>query len=182
MELYTAVIVLHILGAVIGIGTVTINDLQFFRAIGDRDLGVAYQKSAEFYSKLIKGGLGLLVLSGFYFMFSKPVLWSSEKILAKLGLVVILVMNGFIINFIFQPKFAELKAEDWSKKSLKLKELTISRLPLDVISIVSWYAVLFLGAVGRQPWKATQIIISYILLLVAAYIITRVIIKKRLNS
>lgn len=182
MELYTIAIVLHVLGAVIGVGAVTINDLQYFRAIGDKELGVAFQKSSQFYGNLIKTGLGLLVISGLYFMFSKPVLWSSEKILTKLALVGVLVINGFIINFIFEPKFTKLKPEDWSEKSPELKKIVFARLPFDIISIVSWYAVLFMGAVGRQPWKATQIIISYILLLVAVYIITKVITKKRLNS
>lgn len=182
MELYTVAIVLHVIGAVIGVGTVTVNDLQYFRAIGDRELGVAYQKSVKFYGNLIKGGLGLLIISGLFFMFSKPVLWGSEKILTKLVLVGLLAINGFVINFVFEPKLAQFKADDWSGKSLLLKKMVFTRLPFDIISIVSWYAVLFLGAVGRQPWNAVQIILGYIVALAVFFIIGRGIMRKLFDS
>ena len=182
MELYTWAIAVHVIGAVLGVGTVRVNDLQFWRAIGDKDLGLAFQKSAVFYGKIIKAGLALLVLSGLYFMFNRPVLWGSEKILTKLALVGVLVINGFIINFVLEPKIKRLKESDWEKKSPTLKNVVLSRIPFDAISLTTWYAVLFLGAVGRQPWAYWQIAIGYVLIMVAVYTILRLLLRARLQK
>ena len=100
MELYTWAIAVHVIGAVLGVGTVTVNDLQFWRAIGDKDLGLAFQKSAVFYGKIIKAGLALLVLVVGYFVVktilgrssTKQItltywgLWESEELLKPLFL------------------------------------------------------------------------------------------------
>lgn len=182
MDLYTLAIVLHILGAVIGVGAVTIYNLQLFRAIGDKELGTAFQKSIHFYGKLIQTGLVFLVISGLYFMYSNPILWNSEKILAKLGLVAVLIINGFVVNFIYHPKFASLKSDDWSGKTSTLRKLIVASQPINTISIVSWYAIFFLGAVGRQSWSFAQMAIGYILFYIITYIIISFATKKRFDN
>lgn len=182
MDLYNFAVVLHVIGAVIGVGTVTVHDLQFYRAIGDRDLAAGYQKSVIFYGKLIHSGLFLLVISGLYFMIARPAFWNSEKILTKLGLLVVLIVNGFLINNIFHPKFARLKMDDWLEKSPAFKKLTLTKLPIDAISIATWYAIVFLGAAGRQPWNPAQIIIGYAVFLMLTYIIIRTAVIKRLTN
>lgn len=180
MSLYAWAVVLHVFGAVIGVGAVLVHDLQLMRAIGDKDLGLAFQKSSHFFGKLIQTGLALLVISAIYFMYSKPALWGSEKILTKIGLVVILIINGFVINFIHNPRFASLQSDDWQIKTPALKKLISARLPLDVISVTTWVSVLFLGAVGRQAWGISQIAIGYVALLLLVYTVLCAILKKRL--
>lgn len=179
MQLYTLAVILHVIGAVVGAGTVLINDLQLMRAIGDKDLGVAYQKSAGFLSKLIMAGLVLLIVSGIYFMISKPFFWQSEKIVTKLAIVAVLLVNGVMMNLLVHPKLNRIKPTDWTEKSQALKKLINFGLPFGVISIVSWFAALFLGAAGRQSWNAPIILAVYALTLVIVYVVTRYIINKR---
>jgi len=182
MNLYTWAVVLHVFAAVLGAGTVIIHDLQLLRAIGDGDLGVAFQKSSRFFGKLIQTGLALLVISGLYFMYAKPALWGSEKILSKLGLVLILVINGFVINFIRHPRFSSLKPDDWQSKSPALKKLISARMPFDVISVVTWVGVLFLGTVGRQQWSLIQIATGYVIFLLLGYVVISLVLKNRLSK
>lgn len=182
MALYTWAVVMHVFAAVLGVGTVIIHDLQLLRAIGDRDLGLAFQKSSHFFGRLIQAGLAMLIISGAYFMYAKPALWGSEKIITKIGLVAILVINGFFINFIHHPRFSSIKPDDWENKTPALKKLIFARLPFDVISVVTWLSVLFLGAVGRQKWEFPQIAIGYAILLVLSYIIFNTILQKRLAA
>ncbi len=181
MDIHTYLIVAHVIGAVLGVGTVTMHDLHIYRAIGDRDLAVAFQKSEVFYSRVIQIGLALLVASGLYFMFSRPVLWSSEKILTKLGLVVLLVLNGAVINFILRRRAGKLSPDDWATKSKLLKTEIFFRLPFDATSFSGWYAVLFLGAVGRQAWHPALIIIGYIIFYAAVFTVFRTVLIKRLG-
>lgn len=182
MSLYTWLVVVHVFGAILGVGTVIVHDLQLLRAIGDKDIGVAFQKSSHFFGKLIQTGLALLLISGIYFMYAKPALWGSEKILAKLGLVVILIINGFVINFVHHPRFSSIKPDDWQNKSPALKKLISTRLPFDVISVTTWISILFLGAVGRQTWSVAQIATGYVVLLLLVYVTLYAILNKQLNK
>jgi hypothetical protein len=180
MDLYTWAIVIHVIGAVAGVGAVTVHDLQYFRAFGDKDLGIAFLKSSHFYGRIIQFGLALLVISGLTFMLSRPVLWGSEKIVTKLVLVGILMINGFFINFIHHPRLGALKGEDWQNKTTALKNVALSRLSFDSISLATWYSILFLGAVGRQPWQWWQIAIGYVVLVLISYLAQRTVINKKL--
>lgn len=182
MDIHTYAIVAHVVGAVLGVGTVTMHDLHLYRAIGDRDLAVAFRKSEVFYNRLIQIGLALLVASGLYFMFSRPVLWSSDKILTKLGLVALLVINGFIINFILRSKLGKLSPDDWASKSKILRKVLMFRLPFDAISFSGWYTVLFLGAVGRQPWSVLTIILGYLIFYLVVYLAFRLVVLKRFRT
>lgn len=182
IDLYTLIVFLHVVGSVIGVGTVTINDLQFTRAIGDRDLGIAYLKSAKIYSLIIVGALLLLIASGFYFMYAKPVLWGSEKILTKMALVGILTINGTFMNLKLRPKLLKLTGDDWAKKSKKLKNVASFGAPFGTIATVSWYYVLFLGAVGRQPWHIGQIVFVYVVLLAVGFVFTNLILRKQFSK
>ncbi len=179
---YTFVIFLHIIGSVIGVGTVTVNDLQFTMAIGDRDLGVAYLKSTKIYSLMITAALILLIASGLYFMISKPVLWGSGKILTKMAIVGIITINGIFMNTLLRPKLSKLSAEDWANRSKNLKKVAVYGAPFGTIATVSWYFVLFLGAVGRQSWKPMQILVVYVVLLIVGYTITQQIIKRQFSK
>jgi len=131
---------------------------------------------------LIFCALALLIASGFYFMFSKPVLWSSGKILTKMAIVGILTINGIFMNLKLRPKLSKLTPDDWAGKSAKLKKIAYFGAPFGTIATVSWYFTLFLGAVGRQPWKPMQIIAVYVLLLIIGYFIVRQIINRQFSK
>lgn len=152
-----------------GAGAVTVNDMQFMRSIGDGSLGAAYQKNARYLGYLIMFGLGLLILSGLYFMYSRPALWGSEKMQAKLAIIVLLTVNGLAMNRRLLPQLSRLTAEDWSSKSSRMRQFVSAGLPWGIMSTVSWYAALVLGAAGRQPWGRWEILAVYALGLAAAY-------------
>jgi hypothetical protein len=182
MAVYELAIVAHIIGAVLGVGGVTIYTLQFFKSIGDSEIANGFQKSDSFYGKIILSGFFMLVISGFYFMISQPVLWGSEKILTKLSLVVLLFINAQIVDVRVAPKIALLTPEDWDKKSESLKNHVSSLLPFDAISLSGWYTVLFLGAAGNQSWNFIQILIGYAIALSLVFIALRFAANRKLQN
>jgi hypothetical protein len=178
MDLYTVAVIVHVFGAVLGAGAVTVNDWQFMRAIGDRELGVAYQKSARQFSWIIIAGFLLLLVSGGYFMYARPALWRSEKIITKLGIVAVIAVNGWLMNKRLHGELDKLTSADWEKKTAAMKELVTVGLPYGVVSSVSWWAAVLLGAAGRQPWFAWQVAGAYVLALIATYLAGKLIIRK----
>lgn len=179
MEFYQIVIVLHGIGNIIGVGTATINDFSFIRAIGSEEQGTAYQKNIDFFSALIWIGFALLLVSGLYFMVERPVLWGSAKFNAKHIIVAIMAIDGLLMHFLLRPRLKKLTPDDWGNKSLALKDLAFFGLPLGTVSIVSWYATFFLGVAGRQPWTTAQILISYAALIAVAYVISRIMLANK---
>jgi hypothetical protein len=182
MTMYDLAIVAHIIGAVLGVGGVTIYTLQFFKSIGDSEIATAFQKSDSFYGKIILSGFFILVISGFYFMFSQPSLWGSERILTKLSLLVLLFINAQIVDAKVVPRIASLTPEDWDKKSQSLKNTVKSLLPFDAISLSGWYTVLVLGAVGNQSWNFVQILVGYAIALSLVFIALRLAANRKLEN
>jgi hypothetical protein len=182
MTLYDFAIVAHIIGAVLGVGGVTIYTLQFLKSIGDSEIATGFQKSDSFYGKIILSGFFILVISGFYFMLSQPVLWGNEKILTKLGLLVLLFVNAQIVDARVVPKLAALTPEDWDQKSQSLKDIINSLLPFDAISLSGWYTVLVLGAAGHQSWNFIQILVGYAIVLSLLFIALRFAANRRLQN
>lgn len=178
----TIAIILHVIGTVIGVGAVTVNDLSLLRAIGDGELGVGYQRSARFYSGLIWLGLLILIGTGIYFALTNPWVMQSEKILTKLLLVAILTVNGILIGRFLTPRLDGLRREDWERRTEKLR--TIMRLGVfpGALSAVTWYTALILGAAGRQEWTAPQMLGWYVVALLVAWLGAHLTVRWRLRG
>ena len=167
-------IILHVIGTVIGAGTVTANDLMFMGSIGDKDLGKGYQRMAPIFSLLIWLALALLIGTGTFFLIERPQILSSEKMLTKLGVVAIVAINGIIMNLLLHKKLEAITEKDWAEKSSRLKALVFMGLPFGVISVASWYTALILGAAGRQSWTFIQIAPLYLGAIIIGYILGRI--------
>ncbi|MGI6103136.1 MAG: hypothetical protein ACOYBJ_00720 [Patescibacteria group bacterium] len=150
LDLVTIALILHIIGAVLGVGGATYNDLLLVRAIGDRELGPAYQKNAAAFSLVIWTAIALLVATGLFFVVNDTSLLANQKFLTKLSLVVLLVVNGGLMNSLFQPPLERLRAIDWAERTPALCRLVRGALPFASISIVTWYTVLIFGAQARS--------------------------------
>ncbi len=178
----TIAIILHVIGTVLGVGAVTMNDIALLRAIGDGDLGVAYQKSTRLYSLVVWVGLALLLATGAYFALTQSWVLQSEKILVKLFLVAILTINGVMIARFLTPLLGGLTREDWAKRSDKLRLVLRAGVFPGALSAVTWYTTLILGAAGRQEWTAQQMIGWYVVALVVAWAAAHWIVKQRLMA
>lgn len=176
----TIAVILHVIGSVIGVGAVTVNDVMLLRAIGDGDLGIGYQKNASFYSYLVWLGWLILAGSAIYMAFTNSWVMHSPKMLLKLLLFVVLTVNGLLMGGILIPKLHRLTRKDWEEKSAALREVALLGVFPGALSIASWYMVLILGAAGRQPWTVAQMGVTFLLFLVLAWIGAAVTVRWRL--
>ncbi len=164
----TVAVIFHVIGAVLGVGGVTVNDLALLRAIGDGDLGVGYQKSASAYSLLIRLGWLLLAGSATYLALTNDWVLRSPRMLLKLGLFVILTINGLVMGGVLIPMLHRLRREDWQHRSTALQRFVTAGILPGAISVTCWYSTLILGAAGRQPtWTIegmTAVVLMFFLL------------------
>ena len=145
MDWYTFLIITHLIGTVLGAGGATFAEIFYLKAKRDgviEPLEIDYLKTIYF---ILRIGLFILIISGFGFLLLYRLMGNGEALLnsklwAKLGIVVILVLNAFLI----QAK----KIPMWLGAS---------------ISITSWYGALILGAWRTLDASFVSIIIIYII-------------------
>lgn len=167
----TIAVILHVIGSVIGVGAVTVNDFMLLRAVGDGDLGVAYQKSAHSYSMIIWLGWLLLAGSALYMTLANDWVLRSPKMLLKIVLFGVLTLNGLVMGAVLIPKLQRLERKDWQEKTAALRRVVLLGVLPGAISVVSWYSTLVLGAADRQPsWTLGYMSAVVLAFFVAAWI------------
>ena len=174
-------VVMHVVGTVFGVGAATVNDLLFMRAIGNPEEGEAYRRYNASLSLLAWAGVLLIAISAVAFWLTHPQIHSSQKILTKIGLTIVVALNGLVMNVVLRPRLQALQPVDWTKRS-KLTWAAGSGAVLGAISIVTWYTLLTLGAVGRVNWTATQIVPIYLAAVVVAALLGSFMIHRRLKA
>ncbi len=149
MDIYSVLVIVHIIGTVLGVGGVTLAEIFYLKAIRD---GVVDPIESDFLRTIytvMRVGLILAVFSGFGFLILyrvsgatallySPVLW------AKLTIIGILVANALAIH--------------------------ARTIPMHIgaaISFVSWYAALVLGVLRGldQPYIVIMLIYAAIVVL-----------------
>ncbi len=156
--------ILHLLGVAIGVGAATITDVFFFKFL--KDYKISYDESdiLKTLSGMIWIALFLLVVSGVALFLPKAdVLIQSGKFLTKMIAVGILVINGFLLNFIVSPKLSQISFVDTDASLLPLRySLRNLAFALGAISFSSWYFIFVLGALRGMTFPFQPLLIGYL--------------------
>ena len=111
MKLHTFLVLLHIVSTALGVGGATVCDYLFLKTIHQNTI----QRSEYVFLKLITNivmvGLGILLVSGAGFLVlyisEKPEALMNPKIWAKVTIVAILTVNGWVMHAKILPLFKE---------------------------------------------------------------------------
>lgn len=179
MDLHNFLIILHIIGTAFGAGGATVSDALFFRSVRDH----AFQEEELIFLKtvskivwlglivLIASGIGFLVL-GYYGGYLDQLL-NSSKLQAKLTVVAIIAMNGFVFHKRIFPIFRKFQNTDLTSDAFRRHGRLI--FSAGAISIVSWYTALILGAWRGLEASYGTIIGVYLAILLPAIMIANIV-------
>jgi hypothetical protein len=141
VELYKSFLVTsHVFGVAIGLGTATIVDLILLRFLIRGEVTGELSNVLSFLSKIVAVGLLVLCFSGVgflhhYSMFDQTKL-ANPKLVAKVSLVAILILNGLLIH----------------RYALPLIRRRVGGLLLDGICRRDRFILLTVGAVSATTW------------------------------
>jgi hypothetical protein len=145
MEWQPLIVVAHIVGAAIGVGSAMATDSVFLRSIRNRHISSEQFVLIRSVSDVVMTGLGLVALTGVALLLLSPELIHTAKFQAKMLVVVVLLVNGLLFHGLALPYMAKHR-DQW----LDGEVLSLSRRWLFAISGalsgVSWFAALILGA------------------------------------
>jgi Cu/Ag efflux pump CusA len=143
MDLYTFLIVSHLVGTVLGVGGATFAEIFYTRAL--KDGGVSPEEGATLKTiyRVLRIGLVLTVLSGFGFLLLFRLTGMEErlfdpKLWAKMTIIGVLLVNALLLQAHRIPM--------WLGASL---------------SLTSWYAAMIIGAWRGIPYSYWEILFGY---------------------
>lgn len=161
------IVFFHALAAALGVGAATLTDIFFFKFLRDREISRVEHSMLGTFSQVIWFALGMLVLTGIgLFLPQATALLGSEKFVLKMALVLILIINGVLLNIVLTPKltkiaFGGVETED-RKHLVFYRRLAFI---LGPISIVTWYTVFILGSIRALPIPLAEATLAYLFVL-----------------
>ncbi len=163
MDSHAGFIIIHLIGMAFGVGGVTISHIYLHHVIEEPTTAQVYARMLPKFSLLIWFGVYLLGMSGVGIFLEQPEVYSSSgKFLAKMVMVAVLLASGLYLSGPVTKKVLTLGQRDWSEQTERFSQAMKTAIPGGVISIVSWYGTLILGALGPQDWSMGQILSVYI--------------------
>jgi uncharacterized membrane protein len=157
--------IIHLAGVAVGVGSATVTDVLFFRFLRDYRISAEESGIMQALSQIIWFALFVLVLSGLaLFIPSSERLLVSGKFMTKMLGILVLVINGFVLNIIIAPKLAQISFSEENPPELgRLRKIAFA---CGAISATTWYFVFVLGALRGITFPFLPVFGVYAALLV----------------
>ncbi len=164
--------IFHLLGVALGVGAATITDIFFFKFLNDYKISFLESDILKTLSQIIWFALFLLLISGVALFIPKSeILVHSGKFMVKMIGIIVLIVNGFVLNIIIAPKLAQMTfTNDNPQIDPQLTFLRNVSFALGAVSISSWYFIFILGALRGVTLPLIPLLGGYIALLTCAVV------------
>lgn len=103
MDIYTLLVVTHLIGAILGVGAATFAEIFLLKAVRDGEVDPIESSFLQVTYRVIRAGLAFGILSGFGFLLYYRLNGSSELLfdpvlLAKLTILIIILINAILLQ------------------------------------------------------------------------------------
>lgn len=177
MTLGTVFVISHLIGLVFGLGSATVGDVLFFRALRNRQFSEDEVDNLHTIGLLTWIGLSILILSGIGLVWWKFATIADytipAKLAAKLTIVVIIALNGLFIHRLTIP----LLRQSIGKSLEKTVFFQSSRLIFasGALSLTSWWSAFLLGGLRKIEFSYLEWLAIYGAVLAIAIIASQLI-------
>jgi uncharacterized membrane protein len=162
IETKTLYTIIHVFGAIIGAGGAFVSDGMFFDTVKD---GRVTKRELDFMKlggRFVWIGLFVLVISGIFLVSTNPSYYlASDKFIAKVVIVGIILINGIIFHSIHIPYIRNhlgIKLSESITFHKKSSAIVLS----GALSFVSWVFTVILGSLRAVPYNYTEILSVYV--------------------
>ena len=179
IELKDLFLIIHLFGVVVGMGGAFVSGQMFFSSVQDRRISDTELRFLELGAKMVWIGLSVLVISGaVLFSLDTDKYLDSSKFLAKITIVAILTVNGFLFHVSHLPRIARHTGEHLpsSDEFMRRKHFLLFN---GAVSISSWSSALILGALKTVPYAYWQIMLVYGAVVVLAVGVSLILIGRK---
>lgn len=168
-------VVTHLIGVVLGVGGAFASDAMFFSAFKDMRLTKTEMRFLDIGSRMVWLGLIVLVTSGYLLFQLEPAFYlNSDKFLAKMTIVLIIILNGIFLHARLIPLCRRHIDSDLPSSDEFMRNRAFM-FTSGAISLVSWISALILGALHSLPLGYVAIMSLYLIVLISAIVISNLI-------
>ena len=155
MDIYTIIVMGHVIGTILGTGGATVAELQIIKALKDKKVSADESALLHVNYGMIRVGMALILVSviamfWYYQNEGNSFLLTSEKLWIKDLMFVMIIINAIALHKRLVPL--------WLGAS---------------ISFTSWWGATLLGLAGQLPYSFTTYLIGYIVAIFAVAGISR---------
>lgn len=133
----------HFIGAVIAVGAVTATDSMLIYLHFDERFSQALSKVSLILSMVIWVGLAIIGFTGAFLIYTNPGIAQGTFFHVKMALVLVIFLNGIILNEKVYPRFHDL-ADEWPQHTKDVSVFEKRAAVFGVISVVGWWAILLM--------------------------------------
>jgi len=177
-EIKAPTTIVHVVAVIFGMGSALVSDVLFSFFSKDKKLNKTEIYTLTILRNIISYSLVFIIFSGIIIFLSDIAKYTnSAKFLAKMSIMVVLLLNGHVLNKYIWPHL--LNKNFFTLK----KERNIRRLAFacGAVSVISWLLVCTLGILDSLDMSYSLIILNYILILTAGIIISLIVERKEFN-
>ncbi|MDX1607751.1 MAG: hypothetical protein R3251_00875 [Candidatus Spechtbacterales bacterium] len=168
LNIWDVLIWVHVLGAILGGGAAFTSDFMFTSSIKDGKITGDELRFLKTVSMVVWIGIGVSILSGLGLFWLEPdVILESDRMLAKVSIVAIIIANGLLFHFVHIPKLKAI-TEKGRNDFLKWCSNDYQFFMSGAISGVSWLTVITLGVMHDTPYSFLTIMLMYLSILFLA--------------
>lgn len=171
IELKHLFTIFHFLGIIIGMGGALMSDAIFFSSISDEKVSHTEMRFLRLGGRVVWLGLIIAIISGvLLFSLNPEKYWASSKFLAKMTIVIVIALNGFLFHIIHIPRLHRHIGHHFpsSDEFMRMAPLLIAS---GAVSVISWAFALILGSLRSLPYSYASIMIVYIATLFISIVI-----------
>lgn len=168
---HALILMLHVVGMALGLGTATLADLFFFKFLKDFRISEMEADVLKIFSQIIWFTIGIVVMTGLgLFLPEADQLLTSDKYLMKMIVVGIIILNGAILNLLIAPRFLQIQFGKHEHQPGELVRTRRMAFLFGPISVVSWYSAFILGMLEESPAPFSTLWRIYVSLLILAVV------------
>ena len=172
IQYYGIFVIFHVLGVSLGLGSVIIVDIFFYKFLEDSSISKWEADIMHVLSQVIWCALAILVITGLCFYIANwQELNQSPKFLVKMIAVLVIIVNGALLNLLVTPNLMKIPFDkkDTNKTggAHYLRKLAFA---LGAISMTSWLSAFLLGMLRGLQVEFLSLLSVYIGVVIIAVI------------
>lgn len=174
----TPATIVHVFSVILGMGSALVSDVLFSFYGKDKKLNWTEIKTLSILKDIVFYSLILISTSGIIIYLSDIEKYSdSDKFLAKMSILLILLLNGLVLNRYIWPRLLKKDFFTSPEKRIVRKLSFIC----GSISVVSWLSVCALGVLDSLSIDYNIIIAIYTVVTILGIAISVIVEKRELN-
>lgn len=158
---------IYLLGVALGVGAATITFIFFSKFLKDFRISEWEAEILRTLSQVQWFALGMIVLSGIaLYLPAVEQLNASATFLVRVIAVAVLIKSGALLNLFIAPKLVNISfGRTHDHETGELRHLRRSVFAFGIISLISWYAIFFLGVFRPPATSFLPLFVLYLLVL-----------------